>query len=476
MNLIKACLISPSLFLVAGVPAFAAVVTVTDSGGNELASGATLNAVAGSLADNTVVLSSDVTETARLSFTNIDENMEITIRSATSEARTITGGIERKQAVQNTVFLQTGDKKKITLNLENIRVTNPNGYFVCGVNVAVNGENAVFSGCNNPEDGSSSVGEGGVIRTTGNANNSMSSAGTVTITGTNTFTNNSAAKGGAIYASKSVTFSGNDSAAIFRGNVMSGTDESEYTAAGKNDIFVGAVNGGGVTFKGTGAYVLDGGIRTMNTASGNLVVNSGASVTFESGAVNIIKNKTTVSGAELRFENFDGSNKLMNSITIAKDGVMVVAEGAQIVMGSAGNAVSLTATSEGSVLGIELCDAYLADTGKAAIVGDADGTSNTLDVTGITLSAADGYALEFALKNAETYSYKIFDATTVSAALTKEDFILGEDCTFWEIEDYEDGVITLRYIPEPSAFAWLAGLGSLALVASRRRRINAASR
>lgn len=353
-------------------------------------------------------------------------------------------------------------------------MSNPNGYIVRGVNVTINGTNAVFSGCRNPADGSLDNGEGGVICTTTNfkangTSNGASSAGVVTITGTNTFTNNSAGKGGAIYATTTVNFSGNGSEAVFRGNTMSGTDESDYTFAGANDIFSGGAHGKGVTIKGAGTYIFDGGFRLASASGGKLNVHTAASVTFEGGAINLISNTTTINGATVRFENADGKNCLMRSITVARNGVMLIAEGAQIVMGCSGQAVELIATSEGSVLGIELCDAYLADTGIAAIVGDASGTSNTLDATNITLSAADAYALDLVMKNTGMFSYKIFDETTVNSTLTKESFVLSEDWKNWEIADYRDGIVTLSYIPEPSC-AWLAGIGALAFACARRRR------
>lgn len=463
-------------FLGASLSAFGANVNVFDESGNAVTSGDTLNALADSLSGNTVELSGNITETATTKFLDIDENMEITIRSdSSSSTRTITGNIPRKQAVQNSIFQQTGNKKTITLNVENVSISNPNGYVVCGVNVAINGTNAVFTGSKNPSDGSLYNGEGGMIRTTTNfkANGNSdgaSKAGTVTITGTNTFTNNSAAKGGAIYATTTTTFSGDGSVAIFRGNTMSGAADSAYTVAGPNDIFSGGAHGKGVTIKDAGTYIFDGGIRLAHSSGGKLAVNSGASVTFEGGAINLVKNTTIIRSATVRFENADGQNCLMRDITVAKDGVMLIAEGAQIVMGSSGQTTSLTATSEGSVLGIELCDAYLSDTGKAAIVGDASGTSNTLSATAITLSAADAYALDLVMKNTEMTSYKIFDATTVSAELTKENFVLSDDWKNWEIADYQDGVVTLSYIPEPSAFGLFVGLSALALAASRRRR------
>lgn len=251
---------------------------------------------------------------------------------------------------------------------------------------------------------------------------------------------------------------------------MSGTDESAYTYAGKNDIWVGGVNSAGVTIKGKGNYVFDGGIRLASSSGGKLAVNSGASVVFEGGAINLISNTTTINAATVIFENSEGENRLMRNITVARNGELLIAEGAQIVMGSSGQAVSLTATSEGSVLGIELCDAYLSGTGKAAIIGDESSVSNTLDATSVTLSAADTYALDLVMKNTGMFSYKIFDETTVTSTLTKESFILSDDWKNWEIADYQDGVVTLSYIPEPSLFGLLAGLGALALVGTRRRR------
>lgn len=398
-------------FFGASLSAFGVNVTVIDEDGNTVASGGTLYSVVDSLPENVVMISGDITETKTSKFSDIEENMTLTIRGDSSQPPpTIAGNVERVQAVQNSIFQQTGNKKTLTLNVENVTITNPNGYVVCGINVNLNGNNAVFSGCRNPSDGSHSVGQGGVIRTTTNLkanglSDGASKAGAVTITGTNTFTDNSAGKGGAIYATTTVTFSGDDSVAVFRGNTMSGTDESEYTVAGKNDIFSGGNFAKGVTIKGKGTYIFDGGIRLASTASGKLAVNSGAKVTFEDGAINMITNSTTITGASVRFENGNGINALKHNITIGKNGEMTIAEGAQITMGKSGETFAFSASSEGSVLNIELCDSYIASLGYAAIVG-VDGGSNTLSANSITLSATEEYVLDLVLGNAGAYSYK----------------------------------------------------------------------
>lgn len=454
-------------FFGASLCAFGASVNVFDEDDALVASGGTISSVAGDLDENTAIISANLTETAISKFTG---SVAVSLQASADSGFKITGNIARTQATQNCIFSQSGDKKTLTLNVENLTLSNANGYVVCGVNVVLNGANAVFSGCKNPGDGSAKVGQGGVIRTTANSNNSMSSAGTVTISGTNTFENNSAMKGGAIYAAKSVTFSGANSKAVFRGNTMSGDDSGlAVNLAGKNDIWIGGANAGGVTIKDAGTYIFDGGIRLAGTATGKLAVSKGASVTFEGAAVNIISNTTSVTGAAVRFENAGGSNALMRNIQINRDGELTIAEGAQIKMGTSGMEVELSAVSEGSVLNIELCDAYSADGGYAAILGVEDGT-NTLNAPTITLSATEAYVLDLVLENAGAYAYKLIDTATVSATLTKESFELSDEWKSWEVSDYSDGVVTLSYIPEPSAFALLAGLSALALAGTRRRR------
>lgn len=455
-------------FLGASLSAFCASVNVFDEDDALVASGDTISSVAGDLDGTTAIISANLTETAISKFTG---SVTVSLQASANSGVSISGDIAKTQATQNCIFSQEGDKKTLTLNLDNLTLSNANGYVVCGVNVVLNGENAVFSGCNNPGDGSAKVGQGGVIRTTGNSNNSMSSAGTVTISGTNTFENNAAMKGGAIYAAKSVTFSGANSKAVFRGNTMSGDDSGlAVNLAGKNDIWIGGSNAGGVTIKDAGTYIFDGGIRLASTSAGKLAVSKGASVTFEGAAVNIISNTTSIVGAGVRFENAGGSNALMRDIQINKDGVLTIAEGAQIKMGTSGMEVELNATSEGSVLNIELCDAYSADGGYAAILGVEDGT-NTLNAPMITLSATETYVLDLVLENAGVYAYKLIDTATVSAALTKESFELSDAWRSWEVADYSDGVVTLSYIPEPSAFAFLVGLSALVLAGTRRRRL-----
>lgn len=109
----KKILLPVSLLFSVSLSGFAAnPVVVTDSDDDEIASGSTLYSVVDSLIDSTVTLSSDITETTTSKFEDIDENMEITIRSDSSTVRKITGNIPRLQATQNSIFRQTGNKKR----------------------------------------------------------------------------------------------------------------------------------------------------------------------------------------------------------------------------------------------------------------------------------------------------------------------------------------------------------------------------
>ncbi|MBP3301553.1 MAG: autotransporter-associated beta strand repeat-containing protein [Opitutales bacterium] len=130
--------------------------------------------------------------------------------------------------------------------------------------------------------------------------------------------------------------------------------------------------------------------------------------------------------------------------------------------------VSENVTLTQTAITIVLSDVYNTENTEkiAAIAGAgafADGTTITLD------KAADAVALALVTDAPQKYSYQIFDSTS-SLVGTDWTFELGSAWDGWaQSYDTTSGVLTLT-IPEPSAFGLLAGLGALALVASRRKR------
>ena len=172
-----------------------------------------------------------------------------------------------------------------------------------------------------------------------------------------------------------------------------------------------------------------------------------------SGSVYIDSGKVAMIGGNSEF----GGNILVNagvlaagSVSALGTGAVTVADGATLTIAVSGVASGVVTFNEGSILAIDL-------NGFVNAVSDGDKMMlSILKSSSITFGSetlTSGTTLTSDLNG-------YFDATS-----------LGDYATYAREWSYDGNSLSLTLtIPEPSAFGLLAGVGALALVASRRRR------
>ena len=190
-----------------------------------------------------------------------------------------------------------------------------------------------------------------------------------------------------------------------------------------------------------------------------------ADVGSSAGERQLTMNKTglgtlTLSGTNTFSEsviNVNAGTLIAASTTALGKGRVSVAEDATLKLNVAVNGVGTVALAEGAKFAIDV-------TGLNPTLMSANGNES------VALSILSTSALTFNGANASTLSSNdidvCFDSTTSNLGAWSE----------WQREWSYDGTtlnLTLT-IPEPSAFGLLAGVGALALVVSRRRRVKKA--
>ncbi len=219
-----------------------------------------------------------------------------------------------------------------------------------------------------------------------------------------------------------------------------GTTPTFDVSAGQDLTLSGII--GGQSNSGTGTLVKTGeGKLTLsgsNTYYGGTTISAGTLVAGSSGALGYGK-VTIASGAKLEISSSaEISNELAITLGVAN--------------------MKTTATSSIAVA--------RADGGDYVINGDGVLTS-----TAITISV-DEAVLSVIADGAESYDFYVVNASTlkdwddsgVSITLSSELISAG-----YTVATMANGILTIC-VPEPSMFGVLAGLGALALVATRRRR------
>ncbi|MBC8011617.1 MAG: autotransporter-associated beta strand repeat-containing protein [Burkholderiales bacterium] len=289
----------------------------------------------------------------------------------------------------------------------------------------------------------------------------------------NTFTNLAVASGkavGSVITASGVASSfGTDNDIALGGNGQSGVIEYTGNTASTNRNFTrdGRGSASGITVTTAGQTLT----ITGNTSSGN--------------QINALTNGWVFGGAG----NITLNGQTNNSSGVGSTGTTVTKNGTGTLTFVGNNGYTGTTTVNGGTLAlgaserINVASNLVMNSGTFALGGFTE-TLGTLDVNGnSTIDLGSGGVAIFANSSAVAWdgastlsiagtfvsgsSIKFgIDATGLSGSQLAQIFIAGYD----SLALNGSGFLTASAIPEPSAFAALAGLGALGLVASRRRR------
>ncbi|MGN0835507.1 MAG: beta strand repeat-containing protein [Candidatus Spyradosoma sp.] len=246
-------------------------------------------------------------------------------------------------------------------------------------------------------------------------------------------------------------------------NVGAGGMTNYSTSANKTFTFTGGTLGAFADWSSSMAISL-GGTATIDTLDSedsttarNITLNgllSGDGALKKTGAGTL-----TLGGAN----SYSGGTTIEGGVLVAASASAlgtnsVRVEGGQLKV----SGVTLNQTAITVVLG----EAYKAEGGVAALVGESGGLATG---TTVTVDATDLSALGLVVGVANEYN--IWDSTLTTDTMLElsadfEDMLTAGG---WEYA-VSEGVLTITAIPEPSTFGLLAGLGALALAGTRRRR------
>lgn len=297
------------------------------------------------------------------------------------------------------------------------------------------------------------------------SNDSALGTGTVTLQGAN---NNAAALSLTSAAPALGGLRGTDGTVTI--NPSGGSATLAIGANNENTVFLGAIaqgagKTGSLTKVGTGDFVLGGtashtGTTTVSAgrftvaglvASSAVTVQSGATLALAGGRVQAV---TVDSGAALVGSGTVGDLALNGELALGSSpGVLTLADGATLTFGSgSGSTFEFTSAS----FGLGSYDRVAGTAGGATESAVLAGTLNLVFSGG-------GYAL------GENVA-RIFDLGSIAGAFVSVS-VSGLDTGLAATFDPATGYVSItNAIPEPSAFAALAGLGALGFAALRRRR------
>ncbi len=352
------------------------------------------------------------------------------------------------------------------------------------------------------------------IAVAGNGNLSLinSSTNTLTLSGAISGTNANISVTGSTGA---ILFTGNNSGLSGTFTHSSGSSNSQFNAAGSGSANVAySISAGELIFAGNGNHTISmgslsstgGNIRRGNSATGTTTLEVGSLGTSTSIAGNLnngttkVMALTKVGSGSLTINgtnNFSGGTNVNvgtlfvnGSLTSTTNAVTVAATSGTATLGGSGTIAGATslgsnafldAGSAANTIGTLTFSSTLGlGSGATASfqLNSTTGLSDSISANGLTLSGA---SLSIADLGSGVWTgastFVLVDNTSASsisgtfAGLNEGASITVGSNTF--AISYVGGTgndITLSAVPEPSAFAALAGLAGLGLAASRRRR------
>ncbi len=246
-----------------------------------------------------------------------------------------------------------------------------------------------------------------------------------------------------------VTFSGTGSASLTLSGIVGNQSAARPTAIDKTSTGVLIFSGSAANTYTAGTAVSAGRLELSKTAGLDAI--SGSTLTISGGEVrhinaNQINNTTavTISGGHL---NLNNNAETLGSLSISGSSTLSLGTGTLTLTGAS------TTFASGQTLNLGIS--------SLASFGRIDAGSNLLSFAG-TLNVTSTHSFSFG------DSFNLFDGQLEGAfsSISLPSLSAGLQ---WDTNSlYSSGVISV--IPEPSAFAALAGLAAVGFAATRRRR------